>query len=532
MSAAGVMRSAAVVSLCTAVSRVLGLAREILMATFFGTSLAQSAFVVAFKVPNLFRRLFGEGALSAAFVPVFSESLEKDGREASWALAARVMGMLSAFLAIVVIVGMVLISVVMAVLPPGGRAAMTLPLLRIMLPYTLFICLVALCMAILNSFRHFALPAMTPVILNTVWILALLVVCPQLGETPESQIPGVAWAVLVAGVLQLVIQLPMLRRFGFQFRVSFQWRDARVKRVLALMAPAAIGMGIHQINVVVDGLLAFVVGDWAPAALSYAERLIYLPLGVFATALGTVLLPVFSTQAAQQRNDELLSTMHDAIRNLSFIMIPAAVGLLVLAAPIIELTYMWAGGKFDSESLWQTTRALQFYAPGLFVFSLYKIFVPAFYAVQDTRTPVRIGIMAVILNLVLNVTFILTWPVGYKHAGLACATVLASAFSCVALAVTLQRRLGSPGWARISVSVGRIFAAALVMGVSAWWVHRFAAGWIGDISIPDKLSHLAGVGVAIVCGVMIYMILAAVLCRAELDSVRRGWRSRGKRVTG
>ncbi|MBN1557514.1 MAG: murein biosynthesis integral membrane protein MurJ, partial [Lentisphaerae bacterium] len=296
------VRHTAVVGSWTGLSRLLGFVREILMAALFGTSTAQSAFVVAFRIPNLFRRLFGEGALSSAFVPVFTDSLAHEGREAAWTLAGRVMALLSVVLSGIVLIGVAAATGYLHAGDPAPRTELVLALLRIMLPYMLCICLVALCMAVLNSFHHFLVPAATPVLLNVLWIGALVWVCPHFGETPEARIVGVAWAVLAAGVVQLAVQIPVLVRYGFRGRLSLRWRgDRRVWRVLALMGPAALGLGITQVNVVIDTLLALWIGSWAPAALSFSERLIYLPLGLFATALGTVLLPTFSHQAA--RND-------------------------------------------------------------------------------------------------------------------------------------------------------------------------------------------------------------------------------------
>lgn len=523
MSGAGFIRSAAVVSVCTAASRVLGLVREILMAWFFGTSLAQSAFVVAFKIPNLFRRLFGEGALSAAFVPVFTESLEKEGKAEAWNLAGKVMTLLAGVLVGLILLGLLLITWADHAFDLGERAAATLPLLRIMLPYSLFICLVALCMAILNSLRHFLIPAATPIILNIVWIVTLLAVVPRIGGSVSDRITVVAWAIVVAGAIQLAVQVPMLMQRGFACRLSIDWGDARVRSMLAMMAPAALGMGLHQINVVIDGVLALWVAGWAPAALSYSERLIHLPLGVIATAFGTVLLPVFSTHAARAEQDSILDTFRSAVRSLALIMIPAAVGLLVLAEPILRLTYMWPGGQFDEDSLVQTRRALQFYAPGLFFFSLYKVFVPVFYSRQDMRTPVRVGLVSVALNLVLNIVFILTWPEGYKHAGLACSTVLSSAFSCVVLAGLLQRHMGSPGWAAILAAFGRALIAAVAMGAIACWIGALPA----LTAIPGKAGDIVRVAAAVAGGMASYFLLTALICRQELREILAGLKKRG-----
>lgn len=516
-----VIRSTAVVSLGTAFSRILGLARLMLMASFFGTSLVQSAFVVAWRIPNLFRRLFGEGALSAAFVPVFSEALVKEGREKAWGFAVAVMTLLGCVLAGIVIVVLGATSLCMKSAAFGGTAAMVLPLLRIMFPYMFFICMVAFCMAVLNSFRHFAVPAFTPVLFNVLWILTLVFVCPRFGDSPEERIYGVAWGILVAGVVQLVVQFPVLVRFGYRPRLSFDWRDPRIKRVLLLMGPAALAMGVVQINVLIDTVLAFFVGTWAPAALLFADTMVYLPLGIFATALGTVLLPTFSSQAAQADPEGMKRTLNLSIRQLMLVMVPAATGLVVLAHPIIRLLFQ--SGLFNANSTTQTARALIFYAPGLVVFGLYKVLVPVFYAKQDTRTPVRVAVWAVALNLVLNITFIVTWPREFKHAGLAFATVISSGFSCVMLGWLLHRRMGSLGWGRILGSVARVLVISAVMGATVFLVNRILEGVLSGIR-PTKIGQLVTVVADVAVGMTVYVALAALLCKAEMKEIIAAFR--------
>ncbi len=516
-----VFHSTAIISICTATSRGLGLVREMLMANYFGTSLAKSAFDVAFKVPNLFRRLFGEGALSAAFIPVFSESLQKEGVEAAGKLANRIMTMLLMTLLLIAVGGILVISISLHWGNFGEKATAVLPLLRIMLPYMVFICLVALSMGILNSFHHFAVPAFTPVLLNLVWIIALLFALPHFGITTMEQIYGVAWAVLLAGILQLSLQFPVLLKFGFKPRLSFDWKDPRVKKVLLLMAPVALGMGVVQINVILDGILALYVGKWAPASLTYAERLIYLPLGVFATALGTVLLPTFSHQVAGGKSDDMRKTMNGALNALMLVMIPAAIGLIVLAEPIVAL--MFERGKFDVESTIYTTRAVWFYAPGLLFFSVYKVFVPSFYAMQDTRTPVRVAVSMVVLNLVLNIIFIFTWPVGYRHAGLAFATVLSSIISCSILGYILHRRIGGLQWGKLLSVAVRALLAASFMGLTSWYLYRVIVRYGAEIFESAKALQLLSVAGSICGGMIVYFILAIMLCPNECKRVlKRG----------
>jgi len=513
----GVYRPSAVIAAFTGLSRVLGLAREILMATLFGTTLAKSAFDVAFTIPNLFRRLFGEGALSAALVPVLTETVTKEGLDEANKLVSRAMTMLGTTLAVLVLGGVLMVTAVLRFGPElGAKSAAVLPLLRLMLPYMFFICLVAMCMAVLNSLHHFALPAATPVLLNVVWIAVLVLLCPKMGTLPSEQIYGVAFGILIAGAVQLAVQLPVLLRHGIRPVVSFAWRDRRITSILVLMGPAALGMGVHQVNVCIDKLLALWAAPWAPAALTFAERLVYLPLGIFATALGTVLLPTYSRQAAEGNHDEIRNTLRHATSNLMIVMIPAAVGLGVLAVPIVRLAFEWRRGIFDAESTMETARALWFYAPGLVVFSLYKMLVPAFYALKDTRTPVCIGLRVVGLNFVLNVLFVLTWPQAYKHAGLALATVIASMVNSAVLAWVLTRRIGSPGWKEIAGRAAKTAVAACVMGLVAHGAYPRLESLMGATGLPAKVVQLAAVCATIAIAVAVYALAASVVCREEL----------------
>lgn len=511
MGEGSVTKSSGVISAFTMLSRCLGMARDILMAGLFGTSIYMSAFIVAFTIPNLFRRLFGEGALSAAFVPVFIETRKREGDERAWILARRIITLVGAFLACLVVAGLIGITLAMRSFNMSEMVATVLPLLRIMLPYMLFICLAALAMAILNAFRHFAVPAAMPCLLNVIWIATLLYLYIfPLGEGGlKGGIKVVAWAILIAGVVQVAGQLPALWRRGYRPGISFDASDAKVQRVFGLMGPAALGLAVTQLNVVVDRLLAAWVGPWAPAALFFSERLIYLPLGVFATAMGTVLLPALSEHAAGEEDERLQSTLTVSISNILFVLVPAAVGLLVLAEPIIQLLFEWR--QFGEASTSQTAIALRFYAPGLIVFGLAKMLVPAFYAHQDTRTPVKLSLLTVAINLVLNITFVLTWPVHLKHAGLALGTVLAETFYVLALASSLKRKHIAPRWQAVFGRAWRFGVAAAAMGAAAVGLHSRLATWLASTDLPVKVAQLFGVPASILVAIAIYLLLTWLL---------------------
>jgi putative peptidoglycan lipid II flippase len=508
------IRSAIVIGGFTTLSRILGLVRDIMMAGMFHTSLAMSSFAVAFTIPNLFRRLFGEGALSAAFVPVFVSLRKEEGDASAWRLAQNIFSLLFVLLTCICLAGMLLAHVGVLLAEPGTKTAVILSLVRIMLPYMIFICLAALSMGVLNSFSRFAVPAATPVLLNLFWIGALVYFVRPANGPLEESIRYVAWAVVLAGAVQLLVQVPALWRVGYRPGFSFSFRDPQVMRVLTLMGPAALGLAVAQVNVLVDKLLAIWVGTWAPAVLFFSERLIYLPLGILATSFSTVLLPVLAGHAADRDHKKMTAEVGSALRHVLFLMIPAAVGLLFLARPIVTLVYQW--GEFGSVATTQTVLALQFYAPGLVMFSLTKVFVPAFYANHDTRTPVLIAVACVGLNFVLNVLFVLTWPAPIKHAGLAFATVLASAANGGALAWYLHRRFGSPGWKRIIVSFTKSLVAAAAMGFAAHYANDFVFSLRAHTAFPIKYFQAAGVAAGIAAGLAAYTVASFVLRSEEL----------------
>ena len=471
-----IIRSTGVVGAFTSLSRLLGLARDVLMAGFFGTSLVMSAFVVAFTIPNLFRRLFGEGALSSAFVPVLVETREKEGDEAAWALVNRVFVLLAAILTLITL-AVILFAATASVASP--KTAAVLELLQIMMPYMIFICLAAVSM-------------------------------------------GILWAILLAGFLQWAVQWPMLHKLGWRglgpiSGGSNEATKQKVKQILCLMGPAALGMAVLQLNVVIDRLLAMWVSKEAPAALFFSERLIYFPLGIIATALGTVLLPVFSGHAARNDHEEIRKGVTDGLRHLLFIMTPAAIGLLVLATPVVQMIFEWK--EFSADSTWMTAIALQAYAPGLVIFSLAKIFVPAFYGMQDTKTPVKIGIIAVALNLTLNIIFILTLPQAVKHAGLAFATVLSSVFNMSCLALILQNRIGKPDWKKIGATAARSFGASALMASVVLFVYGLLAHVDGN-----KIQQIVSVLVSIAAGGGVYLIASLTFRAPELREFTRALR--------
>ena len=507
-------------------SRILGLARDVLMAGAFGTSPAMNAFVLAFTVPNLFRRLFGEGALSSAFIPTFIKAREQEGTDAAWKLARKIITLTALVLSAFTLLGIACARALEWLPWDGPDIPLTLNLLQIMLPYMIFICLAAITMGILNSLHHFAVPAATPCILNICVIVAIIWLAPVFGDTAVERIYGVAWGILIAGILQFAVQLPMLIKQGFTPGIDTTFKDPKVIKVITLMIPAALGAAVTQVNVLVDRLLAASIGNHAAPALFFSERLIYLPLGIFATAMGTVLLPVFSGQVAKDDHEEIPHTINHSVRILLFVMVPAAMGLLILARPIIELLFQWK--EFTAESTDFTTAALQFYAPGLIVFSLAKVFIPVFYAHQDTKTPVKIGLCTVALNILLNLLFVFTWPYEIKHAGLACATVISETFQVVVLALILQRRYGSPGWLKVFIAASRFLFAAVCMGFVVLYGQRYLANILPGSFGPSKAPLAIALFSSILMGTISYVAIAGIFRFPELTEAYNAARRRKK----
>lgn len=522
MKGSKVIRSAGVVGSFTLLSRGLGMLRDIIIAYYFGTSLLASAFFVAFTIPNLFRRLFGEGALSAAFIPVFVETRTKQGDNPAWEMAAKVVTMTAALLSAIAVIGVLALSIGLHLPCCSDRWITTFRLARIMFPYVVFICLAALSMAVLNSYRHFATSAFAPCLLNLILIGVMLLVFPMIGNAPESRATALAWGVLLAGAAQVAIQLPALKRFGCPFKFSSRWNDPRIRKMLLLMGPAALGMAVTQFNVLIDRLLAMWIGPWAPAALFYSERMIYFPLGIIATAMGTVLLPTFSSHAANDDHGSMSRTITEALRHLIFIMIPASVGLLVLAPQILSAIFEWHG-SYNAESTLLSARALRFYAPGLVVFSAAKVFVPAFYARQDTKTPVRIGIFVVLLNLTLNIILILTLPEYWKHAGMAFSTVAAEAAGMTALGILLARRIPGIQWKAVLHSFLRCLACSVIMAAAAWLTAFYALPILGNY-LPAKVAQIVNVALAVGAGALTYFLLILALKAPELYEIRAAGR--------
>lgn len=479
-----VFKSAGIISGSTLLSRILGLARDILTARVFGTSFVYDAFVIAFMVPNLLRGLLGEGALNAAFIPVFSSYVARGEREKALRMAHIVMTVMAVVLSVAVIIIIVSAQALLGWGELSLKCATTLQLLQVMAPYMVFICLAAMMMGLLNAFHHFIIPALAPVILNICWILALLYLCPMFGDSLGDQIYGLAVGILFAGCLQLLVQIPMARKHGFYVtKMSWDLAHPGVRKMCRLMIPVVIAYAVNQINVVVDLMLAYYLGEGMQSALWYAQRIIYFPLGVFGVAMSIAIMPTLSRLAAQKQLEPLLTMLGFALRVVLMIIGPCAVAILVLNREMVSLFY--ERGAFGLLSVNQTSMALFFYAIGLIAFAGNKILVPAYYAMQDTKTPVRIGLVCVILNLLLNL--ILMGPL--QQGGLALATALSAFVNLGLLFYFLEHRVGRFDWYPMLLCIFKVCVVSVVYAYVCYWTRDWVVMHM-EMGLTRKIAEV------------------------------------------
>ena len=468
MKGGGILRNTAVVAVLTACSRVLGLVREMFQSRLIGAGVEQSAFAVAFAIPNMARRMFGEGALTAAFVPVFKGELEADETlHRARRLARAVMTMSLLMLAAGVVLAWTFVSVTLWAhashgLDLSAKWLLTLQNVRVLMPYMLFICGAAFGMGVLNSFGRFAAAALMPSILNLVWIAALASLCFFPGLAVHARVRLVCVAILVAGALQMAFMLNAMRKKGIPPLPSFTgWRDEKTRLVWRNMAIGCLGAGAVQVNYMLDQVLALKASDWAAGAIGYADRLMELPLGIVGTAFGTVLLPTFAGHFAKDDAEGARNAFVSSARNMLLVVLPAAAALVALAPELTRLVYH--GGRFDDVAVLRVSRAVACYSLGLAFFCLQKTLTPWFQAQKDLKTPLKVSVRMVFLNATLNIAAVFGLPVEWRHVGLAASTVVCAGISCAWLAVEARRRNGALGWTKLVRPVGMMLAATGAM---------------------------------------------------------------------
>ena len=481
------LKALATVSSMTLVSRVLGFVRDAVIARAFGAGLATDAFFVAFKLPNLLRRVFAEGAFSQAFVPILAEYRRQRGEEGTRALVDHVATLLALALLAVTVLGILAAPAIVWLSAPGFAASpdkfrTTVELLRVTFPYIFFISLTSLCGAVLNSFSRFSVPALAPALLNVSFIVFALLLVPCF----DPPVMALGWAVFAGGVLQLGFQLPFLRRIGMLPRLRLDLGDEGVWRILRLMGPAVFGVSIGQISLLVNGIFASFLVTGSVSWLYYADRLMEFPTGVLGVALGTILLPSLSRSHAEGGAEEFSRLLDWGLRLTLLLAAPAALALALLATPLVAT--LFHHGAFDAHDVAMTRDALVAYSVGLAGLILVKVLAPGFYARQDIRTPVRIALVTLAATQVMNLVFV--WPL--RHAGLALAIGLGACLNAALLYRGLRRAgvyVPQPGWGRF---LGRLALAMVVMGAVLWFAAGDAAQWLSG-GVLARAGRLAGV---------------------------------------
>jgi putative peptidoglycan lipid II flippase len=504
------IKTAGVIGAATLLSRILGFVRDAVIAWYFGASPATDAFIAAFRIPNLLRRLFGEGSLSSAFVPVFTDCLIQQGRNEALRFARSAIWFLSAILIIIVVLGILFAPLLARIIAPGftdtpDRLGLTILLTRVMFPYIFFIGLVALCMGILNVLGHFAAPALAPVLLNLSMIAAVFFISPHLKET----ILGLAIGVVIGGFVQLTLQLPFVVQKGLKF-----WRRAvlihpELKRVGKMMVPVMLGGAVYQLNILIGTLLGSLLNAGSVSYLYFADRLVQFPLGIFAIATATALLPSLARQASAKDIAAVKDTFAYAFKLILFITIPAMFGLIILRMPIITLLFQ--RGEFDAQATRLTADALLYYAIGLWAFSSVRIVVSTFFAMQDTGTPVKMAVISVITNAALGIG--LMKPLA--HGGLALATSLASMLNLGLLLTALSAKLGSLGWANIAHSAVKTLVSSVVMGIAVWGVSKALI----PADNPGVFTLSIGLMISIAVGLIAFVAASYLIKNPELMSL-------------
>jgi len=455
------LKSSGAMAAATMTSRVLGMVREMVYASFMGNSAVASAFTLAFQVPNLFRRLLGEGALTAAFIPLFKEKEVQEGPKEMWRTANAVICALMLAAGAVTVLAVAGISLFLLIKKPAADTLLMLQLMRLMFPYVLLVCLAAVLIGMANARGHFFVPSLGAAVLNIVMIASVIFLAPRMGETLETQIFGLAIGVLVAGVAQAFFQLPTLSREGYAFEWVSPWKDPTVREVALKMLPGSIGVAAFQINVLLTQSFSFWFDPTIVSTFNYSVRLMELPQGMFGISLATYLLPTLAGMAAAKKYPEFRQTLEQGLSTLAFANLFAAAMSIALAVPIVRL--LFERGQFTPEATYRVAMALACLAPGLLLFSMNNILARAFFALKDIQTPMKISVLCLVLNLVFAF-----WMVQRsREAGLAAANSLSAGINTFLLLYALRRKLARLDTAQLKRTLCVLLPAAVAAGLSA-----------------------------------------------------------------
>src|SRR5213595_471561 len=510
-------RATGVVGIAILSSRVLGLIREMVFAGLFGAGKNLDAFLMAFRLPNLLRDLFAEGALSTAFITTFSGKIAKEGDDSAWRLANKIATLTAVFMSVVTLLGIIFAPQLVDVLTwwswPPEKTALTILLTRIMWPFILLVSLAALVMGMLNAKHVFGAPAMASSYFNLGSIISGVAIGwwldPHFGA---RSLTGLAMGTLIGGLWQLMAQFPSLRRVGYRYRADFQWRDEGVRTVLTLMAPAVIAASAVQVNVLINSGFAASLGNGPVSWLNIAFRLMQLPLGIFGVAIGTVTLPLVSKSAAVGNMGEFRAILARGMRLAFLLTIPSAIGLAMLASPIISVIYQH--GRFTAEMTRQTAGALQFYTIGLVSYAVLKVLTPAFYAIGKRNTPMVVSFLAIGANLFLNWLF--TFRLGWGHRGLAFSTSLVATINFLLLYALMRRHTRRLETRQTLVGLGKICLAGAALALVCWLANYW---WLDAWASLRFFQRLATLLIAIALAAMTFFTVAFWLRVSEVQDI-------------
>lgn len=502
-----IAKAASIVGSATFLSRILGFARDAVTAYIFGAGMAADAFFVAYRIPNLLRRLVGEGALTVAFIPVFTDELSKGSKEDAKKLVSTAFTLFSIILVILTVLGIIFSGWIVAVISPGfadtpEKLSLTVSLAQWMFPFLLFISLAALAMGVLNSLKHFAAPAFSPVFFN----ISIISCAVFLAGYMTEPVYALAIGVVIGGFLQVAYQMPYLKRFDMLPSLSFDFSNPPIKKILFLMIPSTVGVAVYQISIFITTRFASTLPEGSVSYLYYADRVMEFPLGIFGIAVATAVLPSFSEYAAKEDWQNFKQSLSFAIRLVMFISIPATVGLIALGFPIV--TMLFQRGEFSQDAARNTAFALYFYAVGLAFFSGTRIIASAFYSLKDTLTPVVVAAICLIFNVIA--ALLLMKPL--LHGGLALATTLASMLNFILLFIILRKRLGRIDARNIISSSVKVGIASLIMGVVVY-MFSLITSWTTHGLFLEKFLTLS---VAVIIGILTFAFGAHIFKSPEM----------------
>ncbi|MFH1612554.1 MAG: murein biosynthesis integral membrane protein MurJ [bacterium] len=508
-----IIKSTGILTFATSLSRIFGLVRESVFAYFLGTSPVAAAFIIAFKIPNLLRTCFAEGALSASFIPTFTDYLTTSTQKEISKMVNAVLNALIIFLIGITLLGIFFSPLVVRLITlnnPPDSLSLVINLTRLMFPYIFFVSIAALFMGVLNSYHHFFMPALGPLVLNVMIVFSFYFICPFFNQDWNHRIYGVGIGVLLGGLGQILIQFPALKKIKIKYNFCFNFSHPALKKISHLMIPSIIGLGVTQINFFVDTMLACKLGAIAITGLNYGNRIIQFPLGLIGVSIANVNFPVMAQYASSGKIEKLKQSLFDSLNLVFFISLPITFGLMILSKPIIRLIF--ERGAFDTNSTMASVQALFFYSIGLFAYMAVKNLVTVFYSLKDTKTPLKIGIIALVSNIILNL--ILMVPL--KHGGLALATAFSSFINMIGLFFFLRKKIGNLGIKKLLKSFFKFLFLSLIMGIICFIISFQVEHLFKE---KNLINYFLKVAIPLIMSIFVYIILCFIFKVKEIKMI-------------